>query len=140
MLYLLLQKGGNKTLGFFLLQQETTLQHPGFLPATIDKDAPTPWVYAYYNREGCYNTLPRFVVYPSTTLPPWTDFYQFVIHFLDSVIRNHRDKFSPSIIMSINTLMLPAGAFLHHCVISLIMPLQKTSSRDFSHSSILQPS
>ena len=33
----------------FFASTERMQQHPGFLPATIDKDAPTPWVSAYYN-------------------------------------------------------------------------------------------
>ena len=102
----LLHKGCNNTLGFYLLQQTRMLQHIGFLPATTDNDATIPyfsvcyskqgfyntWFSIYYYRQGFYNTLCRLIACPSATLPPWTNFYQSDIHFLDSVIRNHRDK------------------------------------------------
>ena len=111
--YLLLQKGCNNTLGFFLIQQKRMLQHPRFLFGTTYKDAPRPWVFSCYNRKGCYDTLCRLIVFPSASLPPWTDFYQSVVHFLESFISNLRDKFFPSIIMLINTLMHPVDASLH---------------------------
>ena len=107
----------SNNVGFFLLQQTRILQHLGFLPSKTDKDGPTHQVSSFYNREGCYNTLPRCVVYPSTTLPPWTDFYQSVIHFLDSFIRNHIDDIFPSIIMLINTSCRRISSPLCHFVL-----------------------
>ena len=114
----LLHKGCTTTLDFCLLQQTRMLQHPGFLFAPTDKDASTTRVFACSNRQGCYGTLCRLIACPSATLPPWTDFYQSVIHFLDFVIRNHRDEFFPSTILLINTFMFPTDTSLHHCAIS----------------------
>ena len=82
------------------------------------KDATTPWVSICYNRKWYYNTLFRLIAWPSATLPHGTGFYQSVVHFLDSVIRNHIDKFFPSTILLINTFMLPADTSLHHFFIS----------------------